>query len=149
MAESPITPAVSDAAVAPARRLDGIDLVRGLVMVVMLLDHTRDFFGDTSIDPTDLSRATPALFLTRWITHFCAPTFALLAGVGARLAGRGRDPWALARFLLTRGLWLIVLEQTVEKFGLLFRPAPGLLLGLVLWSIGGSFVLLSTFAAAR
>jgi uncharacterized membrane protein len=134
----------------PAPRLDGLDLVRGLVMVVMVLDHTRDYFGDPSIDPTDLSRATPSLFLTRWVTHFCAPTFALLAGVGARLAGmRGLDRGALARFLLTRGLWLIFLEETAQKFGMMFRLNPGLLLCLVLWSIGGSFVLLSAFVAAR
>ena len=133
-----------------APRLEAVDLLRGLVMVVMVLDHTRDYFGDASIRATDLSQASPALFLTRWITHFCAPTFALLAGVGARLAGeRGLDSRALARFLLTRGLWLIVLEQTVEKFGLLFRPNPSLFLGIVLWSIGGSFVLLSAFVAAR
>jgi uncharacterized membrane protein len=139
------------AKVAAAPRLEGVDLLRGLVMVVMVLDHTRDFFSDASFDPTtNLSRATPALFLTRWVTHFCAPTFALLAGVGARLAGgRGRDPGALARFLLTRGLWLILLEQTVEKFGLTFRPGTGQLLGLVLWSIGGSFILLSAPVAAR
>src|SRR4051812_37550428 len=131
-------------------RLGGVDMLRGLVMVVMVLDHTRDYFADASFDPTDLGRATPALFLTRWVTHFCAPTFALLAGVGARLAGeRGLNSASLARFLLTRGLWLILLEQTVVKWGLLFRPSPGLLLGLVLWSIGGSFVLLSAFVAAR
>ncbi|APW62391.1 DUF1624 domain-containing protein [Paludisphaera borealis] len=131
-------------------RLEGVDLLRGLVMVVMVLDHTRDYFGDGSISPTDLSKAGAGLFFTRWVTHFCAPTFALLAGVGARLAGeRGLDSGALARFLLTRGLWLIFLEQTVEKFGLLFRLNPSLLLGIVLWSIGGSFVLLSAFVAAR
>jgi uncharacterized membrane protein len=150
MVQSTTAPEVQTAPVAIAPRLEGVDLLRGLAMVVMVLDHTRDFFTDASIDPTDLSRATPALFLTRWITHFCAPTFALLAGVGARLAGgRGQDPGTLARFLLTRGLWLILLEQTVEKFGILFRPSPGLLLGLVLWSIGGSFVLLSAFVAVR
>jgi uncharacterized membrane protein len=106
---------------------------------------------DAPFDPTDLSRVTPAVFLTRWITHFCAPTFALLAGVGARLAGeaQGRDRRALARFLLTRGLWLIVLEQTVEKFGVLFHPSPGLVLGLVLTALGGGLVLLSALVAAR
>jgi uncharacterized membrane protein len=144
---------VSDIQPAPvilAPRLDGVDMLRGLVMVVMALDHTREFFTDPSLDPSDLSRAGAALFLTRWITHFCASTFALLAGVGARLAGaRGRDPGALARFLLTRGLWLIFLEQTVEKFGLMFKPAPTFLLGVVLWSIGGAFILLSALVAAR
>ena len=149
MVQSTTTPEVSPVPVATTPRLEGVDLLRGLVMIVMVLDHTRDFFTDASFDPTDLSRSTP-LFLTRWITHFWPPTFALLAGVGARLSGgRGRDPGALARFLLTRGLWLILLEQTVEKFGLLFRPSPGLLFGLVLWSIGGSFVLLSALVAAR
>lgn len=141
---------VPSASAGKAPRVDGVDLVRGLVMVLMVLDHTRDFFGDASADPTDLGRSSPALFLTRWVTHVCAPTFALLAGVGVRLAGeRGLGPGALARRLLTRGLWLILLEQTVEKYGLLFRFNPGLLLGLVLWSIGGSFVLLSIFVAAR
>lgn len=149
MASSTAELEAQTAPVAVAPRLEGVDLVRGLVMVAMVLDHTRDYFAVTTFDPTDLSRSTPALFLTRWVTHFCAPTFALLAGIGARLAGRGRGPGSLARFLLTRGLWLILLEETVVKFGLLFRPSPGLLLGLVLWSLGGSFVLLSAFAAMR
>jgi uncharacterized membrane protein len=132
------------------RRIDGVDLLRGLVMVLMVLDHTRDYFMNLSFDPTDLSQTTPALFLTRWITHFCAPTFALLAGVGARLAGlRGSDPRALSRFLLTRGIWLIILEETVEKFGLSFRFQLSSLMGIVLWSIGGSFVLLSALVALR
>ncbi|WP_165249716.1 DUF1624 domain-containing protein [Paludisphaera soli] len=131
----------------PSPRLEGVDLLRGLVMVLMVLDHTRDFFVGSSVD---LDRATPGLFLTRWVTHFCAPTFALLAGVGARLAGgRGTAPGPLARSLLTRGLWLILLEATVVKFGLFFRPSPSLLVGLVLWAIGGAFVLLSAFVATR
>jgi uncharacterized membrane protein len=151
MVQATTTPDVSSVRVALAPRHEGVDLVRGLVMVVMVLDHTRDYFMDAPFDPTDLSRVTPGLFLTRWITHFCAPTFALLAGVGARLAGeaRGRDRRALVRFLLTRGLWLILLEQTVEKFGVLFRPSPGLVLGLVLTALGGGFVLLSALVAAR
>lgn len=124
-------------------RLDSVDMLRGLVMVLMVLDHTRDFFADTSFDPTDLGRGSPALFLTRWITHFCAPVFAFLAGTGAYLAAaRGRTRGDLARFLMSRGLWLIVLEQTVELFGLTFRPLQGVFLGLVLTSIGGSLFVL-------
>jgi len=129
----------------PSSRIDAVDLLRGLVMVLMVLDHTRDFFGDATLNPTDLSSATPALFLTRWVTHFCAPVFAFLAGAGAYLAGvRGRSRANLAAFLATRGLWLIFLELTVVSFGLYFNPAPSIVFLLVFWSIGGSFVLLST-----
>ncbi len=109
----------------PSARYDAVNLLRGLVMVLMVIDHTRDFFSNGPVSPTDLSRATPALFLTRWITHFCAPSFAFLAGTGAYLAGvRGRSRADLARFLATRGIWLIILELTVVKFGLFFNPAP-------------------------
>jgi uncharacterized membrane protein len=133
-----------DPTVSASPRNDAVDLLRGLVMVLMVIDHTRDFFGDTTLDPTDLSTATPALFLTRWVTHFCAPVFAFLAGTGAYLAGvRGRSRGRLAWFLATRGLWLIVLELTVVKFGLFFNPAPKTWYLLVFWSIGGSFVVLS------
>jgi uncharacterized membrane protein len=125
-------------------RVDAVDLLRGAVMVLMVLDHTRDFFGDTSFDPTDLTKASPALFLTRWVTHFCAPVFAFLAGTGVYLAGvRGRSRAGLATYLATRGLWLIFLELTIVKFGVLFNPAPKTIFLLVLWSIGGSFVLMS------
>ena len=134
----------------PPPRVDSVDMLRGLVMVLMVLDHTRDYFSDVTIDPTDLDRATPALFLTRWVTHFCAPVFAFLAGTGAYLAGtRGISRGALGRFLLTRGLWLMFLEQTVEPFGMIFRPTIGLFLGLVLWSIGWSLVVLAGLVALK
>jgi uncharacterized membrane protein len=126
------------------RRVDAVDILRGAVMVLMVLDHTRDYFGNAAIDPTDLSRASPALFLTRWVTHFCAPVFAFLAGTGAYLAGsQGRSRGDLAAFLATRGLWLIFLELTVVRLGLFFDPVSAPVFLTVLWSIGASFVVLA------
>src|SRR5580692_4020135 len=84
----------------PARRVDAVDILRAAVMVLMVLDHTRDYFGNATINPTDLTLASPALFLTRWVTHFCAPVFAFLAGAGAYLAGsRSGSRADLATFL--------------------------------------------------
>ncbi len=95
-------------------RFSALDLLRGLVILLMALDHVRDFFSAAAFEPTDLARTTPAWFLTRWVTHFCAPAFILLAGVGAYLwASRGRSTGQLARLLATRGLWLIALEVLV------------------------------------
>ena len=129
---------------APVRRVDAVDILRGAVMVLMVIDHTRDFFGNGAIDPTDLSQASPALFLTRWVTHFCAPVFAFLAGTGAYLAGsRGRSRGDLAAFLASRGIWLIFLELTVVRLGLFFDPVNAPVILTVLWSIGASFVVLA------
>jgi uncharacterized membrane protein len=125
-------------------RLDSVDLLRGAVMALMVLDHAREFFTIDRFDPTDLTRADAATFLTRWVTHFCAPTFAFLAGTGAYLASsRGRSRPALARFLLTRGLWLVVLELTVVRLGLTFNLNYQFVPLTVLWSIGVSMVVLS------
>ena len=123
-------------------RLDFIDLLRGLVMVVMALDHTRDFFGSSGMNPRDV--ADPALFLTRWITHFCAPIFILLSGVSAYLYGqRGRSTAELSRFLFTRGFWLMVLEFTVVRLGWTFDLALDHFVTQVIWVIGASMVVLA------
>jgi len=125
-------------------RLASVDVLRGLVMVVMALDHVRDFFGDTHVGATDLQHTTVALFLTRWITHFCAPVFVLLAGTSAFLwAARGRTTTALSWFLLTRGVWLIFLELTVVRFGWFFNLDYSMFVLQVIWAIGASMVILS------
>lgn len=128
------------------RRIDSIDALRGLVMVLMALDHVRDYFhlGSMQHDPTDLETTTPALFFTRWITHFCAPVFVMLAGTAAFLYGHKTGRRDLSVFLLTRGLWLILLELTLVRLGWTFNPSlssPFMLQ--VIWAIGGSMVVLS------
>lgn len=122
-------------------RLVSVDWVRGLVMVLMALDHVRWFFSDAAFSPTDLTHTNAALFLTRWITHLCAPAFIFLAGTSAFLATtRGTSRPELARFLVTRGLWLILLEMTVVHVAWSFRfDLGGQYLG-VLWAIGWSMV---------
>jgi uncharacterized membrane protein len=130
---------------ATAARLESVDLLRGFVMVVMALDHVRDFFTNVPFDPTDLARTYPALFLTRWITHFCAPVFIFLAGTGAYLfRGRGRSTQELSWFLFTRGLWLALLEVTwVRCLGWSFNFDFHSVVGAVLWAIGWSMVVLA------
>jgi len=131
-----------------SRRIDSIDLLRGIVMVIMMLDHTRDFvhrYVLQGFDPTDLSHTSVKLFFTRWITHFCAPVFVFLAGTGAYLQiARGKDKGALSRFLVTRGLWLIVLEftwvRTAVTFNLDYRFIGAMQ---VIWAIGVSMIVLA------
>jgi uncharacterized membrane protein len=133
-----------------AYRLTSIDIVRGLVIVIMALDHVRDFTMIASVqDPTTDPSVSPLLFATRWITHFCAPTFVLLAGVSAGLMAQRKSPGELARFLVLRGLWLILIEVLVISTASSFAPTgiPELgghtLIGLqVIWAIGASMVVL-------
>ncbi len=127
----------------PQSRLDFIDLLRGLVICLMVLDHTRDFVHRDAFlfDPLDLNKTSVALFLTRWVTHLCAPTFVFLSGVSIFLqAHKGKTGWPLSRFLLTRGLWLIFLELTVVNFG--FDFAFGIYLQ-VIYTIGMCMVLMA------
>ena len=133
----------SDVAVgrsAPAR-IVSIDVLRGLVMAIMALDHTRDFFGSSGFNPRDVTE--PALFLTRWVTHLCAPTFIFLAGLSAFLFGRGRDTKVLSRFLLIRGVWLILIDFTLIKFGWRFDLDLYRLTAGVIFVIGASMIALA------
>ncbi|HWO14320.1 MAG TPA: heparan-alpha-glucosaminide N-acetyltransferase domain-containing protein [Polyangiaceae bacterium] len=136
-------PGASAAPAAGARaRLVSIDLLRGVVMVLMTLDHCRDYLHQSAFDPRDTGQ--PALFLTRWITHFCAPTFIFLAGVSAFLHGqRQQSPARLSRFLWTRGLWLVALELSLVRIGWTFDVVPRLVLLQVIWALGVSMLALA------
>jgi uncharacterized membrane protein len=139
---SPSTTAVSSTGSAPdAGRLVSLDIMRGLVMVIMALDHTRYFFTELRFEPETLSLTYYSLFFTRWITHFCAPLFFFLAGTGAFFYRRRRTPQALSNFLWTRGLWLIVLEFTVVGFAWTFSTTGGFF-G-VIWALGSSMVIMA------
>ena len=132
----------------PARqRIDSIDLLRGLVMVIMMLDHTRDYFSaeQFQFDPTNLDRTSIALFFTRWITHFCAPVFFFLAGTGAYLRlARGGTRRELSWFLVSRGVWLIALELTIIRALITFDVLPrGAYVGQTIWSLGWSMIVLA------
>ncbi|MCC7154763.1 MAG: DUF1624 domain-containing protein [Bryobacterales bacterium] len=115
-------------------------------MIIMALDHVRDFFhsGAMSFQPDDLARTTAALFLTRWITHICAPVFMFTAGMGAWLSlRRGRTKAELSSFLVKRGLWLVFLDLTVLRFAMTFSLTTGLVLVSVLWALGWSMIVLA------
>ena len=127
-----------------SHRVESIDILRGVVMILMALDHTRDFFGVVSISPTDVARASAPLFFTRWITHLCAPVFFLLTGAGASLARGRRTSGALARLLLTRGLWLIFLELTVVRcLAFQFNFDYRVTMLIVLWALGWAMIALA------
>jgi uncharacterized membrane protein len=125
-------------------RLTSIDFLRGLVMIIMALDHTRDFFHLTAWtdDPLNMATTTPALFLTRWITHFCAPVFVFLAGTSAFLQSARKSKKELSKFLVTRGLWLVLTEIIIINFAFSFDPAFNIIGLQTIWAIGISMILL-------
>jgi uncharacterized membrane protein len=125
-------------------RLASVDVLRGAIMVLMALDHVRDYVSRLHFPPEDLSRATVGLVATRWVTHFCAPGFSLLAGVGIGLAmQRGKPAGAMSRYLLVRGAWLIVLDLVVTPIAwrLGFDLVPAF--ALVLWALGLSMIVMA------
>lgn len=125
-------------------RIRSIDVLRGIVIVLMALDHVRDYFTIARFDPLDVAQTTPGLYLTRWITHFCAPIFVLLAGTSAYLIAQRMPRAAVSAFLAKRGLWLIVLEVTVVQFAWTFRlDYPFGVFLQVIWAIGVSMLVLS------
>src|SRR5215470_14668107 len=134
---------------APAPRLQSVDALRGAIMMLMAIDHIRDYVARSAQQflPTDLTRTTPALFFTRWITHFCAPVFVLTAGLGAYFwITRGHhSKGELSRLLISRGIWLIVLEVTVLRViffsQISFMANPVILI--ILWAIGVSMIVLA------
>jgi uncharacterized membrane protein len=134
-----LEPATPSDSASPGARLLSVDALRGLVMAIMALDHVRDVFHADAMlfSPTDLSRTTPILFFTRWITHYCLPVFMFAAGMGVYLYGRSRTKGQLSRFLWTRGLWFIVLELTVMQLAYNFNfSLRYLILLLILWIFG-------------
>lgn len=131
----------------PRERLASVDLLRGIVMVIMAIDHVREYVHGPAMNfrAEDLGQTTAAIFFTRWITHLCAPVFVFCAGLGAwfwleRHGGRRAD---LSRFLWTRGLWLIILEFTLVRLGFFFNFDYSILFLLVFWSLGASMIVLA------
>lgn len=127
-------------------RLPSIDALRGLVMVIMALDHTREFFNYSAqmFQPEDLARTTTALFFTRWVTHICAPVFSFTAGLGAFFwMSHGRTTAQLSNFLWKRGVWLALVDLTIMRFCLTFSFLHGFLILSVLWVLGLSMIVLA------
>ena len=126
-------------------RILSVDMLRGMVMIVMALDHIRDYTTYYHFSPTDMEQTNIPLFITRWLTHFCAPVFMFLAGVGSGLGEiNGKTKKQLSHFLWTRGLWLILLEFTVVKLGWTFNFTDKTIYFLVIWALGVCMVALAT-----
>jgi uncharacterized membrane protein len=135
---------------APKYRIESIDILRGLIMLIMALDHTRDFFHlvNPLSSPTNVVTTTPILFFTRWVTHFCAPNFVFLSGISAYLAGTKRTKKELSAFLIKRGLWLILVELVFVTFAITFNPSYSVLILAVIWAIGFSMILVGLLVRA-
>lgn len=133
------------------KRIESIDILRGMVMLLMALDHVRDYFhiGANTGDPLDLQTTFPLLFFTRWITHFCAPVFVLLSGTSIFLQSQRKTPKELGMFVCKRGCWLIAAEWTLVAFGWTFNPAFAFIPFQVIWAIGISMVVLGLLLWAR
>lgn len=127
------------------RRIESLDLLKGLVMIIMALDHTRDYFHSSAFlfNPTDPEQTTLPIFFTRWITHFCAPAFSFLAGISAFLYGRSKTKRQLSHFLLTRGLWLVFIELTFVNFAWYFDVTFRTPTLVVIWALGISMIVLA------
>lgn len=126
------------------KRINSIDMLRGIIMIIMALDHTRDFFSNFYNDPTDLSVSSTPMFFTRWITHYCAPIFVFLSGVSAYLSlNKGKTTKEASWFLFTRGIWLIILELTVVRLGWQFNFDYSTIFVQVIWALGWSMIFLS------
>jgi uncharacterized membrane protein len=128
-----------------SKRIESIDLLRGIVMIIMALDHVRDYFHGSAYiyDPTDLAHTSVPIFFTRWITHFCAPIFMLLAGVSACLYGAKKGRKELSFFLFTRGIWLILAELFIVTLEWTFNPHYAAFILQVIWAFGISMLVLS------
>lgn len=129
---------------ANTKRIQSIDVLRGIVMIIMALDHTRDFFHNDALahDPLDLNTTTPILFFTRWITHFCAPAFVFLSGISAALSSKSKTKKEASGFLIRRGIWLILVEIVIITLGLTFNPFYNVIILQVIWAIGWGMILL-------
>jgi uncharacterized membrane protein len=126
-------------------RVNSIDVVRGFIMIIMAIDHVRDYMNADAFlfDPTDLGKTTIPLFFTRFITHYCAPTFVFLAGTSAYLSGLKKTKNELSSFLLTRGIWLVILEMTLVNLGWFFNLHFTFFLLGVIWTLGICMIVLA------
>ena len=126
-------------------RITSIDFLRGTIMIIMALDHVRDylFFGSFYFDPLDLTKTTGAIFFTRWITHFCAPIFLLLTGTSAYLVGQRKSKKELSAFLVKRGIWLVILELVVANLGWNFNITFPMIFLITLWTLGIGMIFLA------